>query len=56
MSMGNLSRRCSGPAEAILGVYVLEARDLDHAIALARMTPVVDGGVEVRPMNGFEVR
>jgi hypothetical protein len=42
--------------EAILGVYVLEARDLDHAIALARMTPIVDGGVEVRPMNGFEVR
>jgi hypothetical protein len=42
--------------EAILGVYVLEARDLDHAIALARMTPIVDGGVEVRPMNGFQVR
>jgi hypothetical protein len=41
--------------EAILGVYVLEARDLDHAIALARMTPIVDGGVEVRPLNGFQV-
>jgi hypothetical protein len=34
---------------------VLEADDLDHAIALARMTPIVDGGVEVRPLNGFQV-
>jgi hypothetical protein len=41
--------------EALLGVYVLEATDLDHAIALARMTPIVDGGVEVRPLNGFQV-
>ncbi|MDN3357924.1 YciI family protein [Actinomadura sp. DC4] len=41
--------------EAMAGVFVLEARDLDHALALARMTPVVDGGVEVRPMAGFVV-
>jgi hypothetical protein len=41
--------------EGLLGVYVLEARDLDQAIALARMTPIVDGGVEVRPLNGFQV-
>jgi hypothetical protein len=42
--------------EALAGVFVLEARDLDHALALARMTPVVSGGVEVRPLVGFEVR
>jgi hypothetical protein len=41
--------------EILGGVYVLEARDLDHALALARMTPIVDGGVEVRPLNGFQV-
>jgi hypothetical protein len=41
--------------EAMAGVYVLEARDLDHALALARLTPIVTGGVEVRPLLGFEV-
>lgn len=41
--------------EGLAGVTVIEARDLDHAIELARMTPIVDGGVEVRPLLGFEV-
>jgi hypothetical protein len=41
--------------EVLGGVFVLEARDLDHALALARMTPIVDGGVEVRPLIGFQV-
>lgn len=41
--------------EVLAGVFVIEARDLDHALALARMTPIVDGGVEVRPLLGFEV-
>ena len=41
--------------EAMAGVFVLEARDLDHALALARLTPIVDGGVEVRPLAGFAV-
>jgi len=41
--------------EALAGVFVIEARDLDQAIALARMTPIMDGGVEVRPLLGFEV-
>ena len=41
--------------EALAGVFVIEARDLDHALELARMTPIVDGGVEVRPLIGFEV-
>ena len=41
--------------EAMAGVFVLEARDLDHAIALAKLTPIVTGGVEVRPLLGFQV-
>jgi hypothetical protein len=41
--------------EALAGLYILEARDLDHAIALARMTPTADGGVEVRPLLGLQL-
>jgi hypothetical protein len=41
--------------EALAGLYVLEARDLDHAIALAGKTPVANGGIEVRPLIDFEV-
>ncbi len=41
--------------EVLAGVYVLEARDLDHALALAKLTPIAEGGVEVRPLVGFEV-
>jgi hypothetical protein len=41
--------------EALAGVFVIEARDLDHALALAKLTPIVDGGVEVRPLIGFDV-
>jgi hypothetical protein len=40
--------------EALAGVFVLEARDLDHALLLAKLTPIVNGGVEVRPLLGFE--
>jgi hypothetical protein len=41
--------------EALAGVFIIEARDLDHAIALAAMTPVANGGVEVRPLLDFQV-
>ena len=41
--------------EVLAGVFVIEARDLDHALELAKVTPIVDGGVEVRPLLGFEV-
>jgi len=34
-------------------VYVLQARDLGHARALASMTPGIDGEVEVRPILRF---
>jgi hypothetical protein len=41
--------------EGMAGVFIIEARDLDHALALAKLTPIVDGGVEVRPLLGFQV-
>jgi hypothetical protein len=41
--------------EALAGLYVLAARDLDHALAIARMTPVANGGVEVRPLLEMQV-
>jgi hypothetical protein len=41
--------------ELLSGIFVIEARDLDHAIALAKLTPIVDGGVEVRPLMGWAV-
>jgi hypothetical protein len=36
--------------EALGGFYLVEARDLDHAIELARLCPARFGGVEVRPI------
>jgi hypothetical protein len=41
--------------EVLAGVFIIEARDLDHALAVAKLTPIVSGGVEVRPLLGFEV-
>lgn len=41
--------------EVLAGVFVIEAPDLDHALAIARLTPTVQGGVEVRPLIGYEV-
>ncbi len=41
--------------ELLGGIFIIEARDLDHALALAKLTPIADGGVEVRPLMGFEV-
>jgi hypothetical protein len=39
--------------EALGGYYVVEASDLDEAIALAKQIPVVSGGLEVRPIMVF---
>jgi hypothetical protein len=36
--------------EAFGGYYVLEARDLDHALEIAKLCPAPSGGVEVRPV------
>jgi hypothetical protein len=41
--------------EDLAGVFVIEARDLDHALELAKMTPIVEGAVEVRPLIDFQV-
>jgi hypothetical protein len=41
--------------EVLGGLYLLEANDLDHALACAKLTPIVDGGVEVRPLVDFQV-
>ena len=40
--------------EALGGYYLVEARDLDQALELARQCPVSQGGVEVRPVMVFD--
>ena len=40
--------------EALGGYYLVEATDLDHALALAKLCPARFGGVEVRPVRVFE--
>ena len=44
--------------EVVLGFYVIEAPDLDAALAVARTNPIIrqGGGVEVRPVESFMVR
>jgi hypothetical protein len=36
--------------EALGGFYIIEASDLDQALAFARQCPAPDGGVELRPV------
>jgi hypothetical protein len=36
--------------EALGGYYLIEARDLDHALDIAKLCPARFGGVEVRPV------
>lgn len=40
--------------EALGGYYLLEAADLDEALALAKQIPAPFGGVEVRPIRTFD--
>lgn len=40
--------------EALGGYYVVEAADLDEAVAIAKQVPAVFGGVEVRPIRVFD--
>jgi hypothetical protein len=44
--------------EVVAGFYVIEAPDLDAALAIARLNPVVHegGGVEVRPVHSSFVK
>jgi len=39
--------------EQLGGYYLIEAADLDAALAIARQVPMTDGGVEVRPIRVF---
>ena len=39
--------------EALGGYYVIEADDLDQALAIAKDVPAPFGGVEVRPVMTF---
>jgi hypothetical protein len=39
--------------EAVGGFYLVEARDLDHALDIAKLCPARFGGVEVRPIMEF---
>ncbi|MDX6224969.1 MAG: hypothetical protein QOE64_1345 [Frankiales bacterium] len=39
--------------ETLGGFYLVEARDLDHAIALGKLCPAPAGGIEVRPVVDF---
>jgi hypothetical protein len=36
--------------EALGGYYLIDANDLDHALAIAKLCPAPFGGVEVRPI------
>lgn len=40
--------------EALGGFYLIEAPDLDAAIAIAKTVPAALGGVEVRPVMVFD--
>ncbi|MGW4641496.1 YciI family protein [Sphaerisporangium sp. NPDC004334] len=40
--------------EAICGYYLIDAADLDEAIAVAKQVPAPYGGVEVRPVQIFD--
>jgi hypothetical protein len=40
--------------EALGGYYLIEAADLDAAIAVAKQVPAAFGGVEVRPILTFD--
>ena len=40
--------------EALGGYYLIEAEDLDRALAVAKEVPAPFGGVEVRPVMVFE--
>jgi hypothetical protein len=40
--------------EALVGYYLVEADDLDRAVAIAKQVPTFAGGVEVRPVRTFD--
>jgi hypothetical protein len=50
---GTTKRPFTDSAEVVVGFYVIEAPDLDAALAIAGTNPVIreGGGVEVRPIH-----
>lgn len=38
--------------QQLAGFFIIEANDVDHAASLAKFVPIIDGGVEVRPLFG----
>jgi hypothetical protein len=40
--------------EALGGYYLIEAKDLDQALAIGKLCPARFGGVEVRPIMVFD--
>lgn len=40
--------------EVLGGYYLIEAKDLDEAISIAKQVPATYGGVEVRPVMVFD--
>jgi hypothetical protein len=40
--------------EALGGYYLIEAKDLDQALAVGKLCPAGRGGVEVRPIMQFD--
>ncbi|MBB4745401.1 hypothetical protein BJY16_008860 [Actinoplanes octamycinicus] len=40
----------AGSGPTLAGYFLVEASDLDHAVWVGRMVPVIDGWVEVRPV------
>jgi len=40
--------------EVLGGYYLIEAKDLDHALQIGKLCPAQFGGVEVRPIQVFE--
>ena len=40
----------AGNEQTLAGYFLVEASDMDHAVWIGRMVPVIDGWVEVRPV------
>ncbi|MFE3588998.1 YciI family protein [Streptomyces niveus] len=40
--------------EVIAGFFVIEAEDLETAVAVGKLLPIMDGAVEVRPLLAVE--
>jgi hypothetical protein len=36
----------------VAGFFIVEANDIEHAVELAKCSPILDGGKEVRPLLG----